>query len=390
MVSLMGTLGQWLPGGTAKPREHKGFNGTMFAIDGMLRPVWSSRNYATYARDGMMRNAVAYRCIRMIAEAASSVKLVATHGRDPVVDHGLLELLRRPAPGMTSADLFERWYGTLLVSGNVYLNAVANGGQIKELHLLRPDRVSVVSGRDGWPDGFEYTIDGRKTVFNSEVVGGVSDVLHVKLFHPADDHYGLSPVEAAANAIDIHNTATLWNKALLDNAARPSGALVYSAGGQLSGEQFDRLKEELEQSFQGARNAGRPMLLEGGLDWKAMSLTPRDMDFIEAKNAAAREIALAMGVPPMLLGIPGDNTYANYQEANRSFWRQTVLPLVERSARALSTWLEPAWDEVVELKPDIEAIEALQPEREALWRRVEQASFLSDDEKRAAVGYGER
>lgn len=388
MASIMEHLGSLLPGRTIVPGEKKMSPGALFAIDGLARPAWSSRNYATYAREGMMRNAVAYRCIRMIAEAASSVRLVACQGLDPVPEHGLLDLLRRPAPDVTSADLFERWYGTLLVSGNVYLHAVAADGQISELHLLRPDRVSIVPGHDGWPTGYEYTIDGRKTVFDGDAIDGVNRVLHVKLFHPADDHYGLSPVEAAANAIDIHNTATLWNKALLDNAARPSGALVYNAGGHLSGEQFDRLREELEQSFQGARNAGRPMLLEGGLDWKAMSLSPRDMDFIEAKNAAAREIALAMGVPPMLLGIPGDNTYANYQEANRSFWRQTVLPLVNRTARSISTWLEPAWDEVVELKPDIEAIEALQPEREALWRRIEQASFLSDDEKRAAVGYG--
>lgn len=389
MVSLIEHLGRWLPGRTVVPDETKHAGGTVFAIDGLSRPAWSSRNYMSYAREGMMQNAVAYRCIRMIAEAASSVKLVAAQGLEPVAEHGLVELLRRPAPGMTSADLFERWYGTLLVSGNVYLNAIASGGQVRELHLLRPDRVSIVPGRDGWPSGYEYMIDGRKTLLDGDVVTGVSEVLHVKLFHPADDHYGLSPVAAASNAIDIHNTATLWNKALLDNAARPSGALVYSTAGQLSGEQFDRLKEELEQSFQGARNAGRPLLLEGGLDWKAMSLSPRDMDFIEAKNAAARDIALAMGVPPMLLGIPGDNTYANYQEANRSFWRQTVLPLVDRSARALSTWLEPVWDDVVELKPDIDAIEALQPEREALWRRIEQASFLSDEEKRAAVGYGE-
>ena len=389
MASLMEHLGSWLPGRTVVPGETKNLTSTMFAIDGLSRPHWSGRNYASYAREGMMRNAVAYRCIRMIAEAASSVKLVAVQGLEPVTEHPLLELLRRPAPGMTGADLFERWYGTLLVSGNVYLSAIAAGGEIRELHLLRPDRVAVVPGRDGWPAGYEYSIDGRTTRLQGEVTGGVAQVLHVKLFHPADDHYGLSPVEAAANAIDIHNTATLWNKALLDNAARPSGALVYTAGGHLSPDQFDRLKEELEQSFQGARNAGRPMLLEGGLDWKAMSLSPRDMDFIEAKNAAAREIALAMGVPPMLLGIPGDNTYANYQEANRSFWRQTVLPLVDRSARALSTWLEPAWAEVVELRPDIDTIDALQPEREALWRRIEAASFLSDAEKRSAVGYGE-
>jgi HK97 family phage portal protein len=123
----------------------------------------------------------------------------------------------------------------------------------------------------------------------------------MRLFHPLDDHYGFSPIEAAATAIDLHNQASKWNKALLDNAARPSGALVYSAReGRLSPEQFERLKAELQEGFQGAKNAGRPLLLEGGLDWKPLSLSPKDMDFIEAKHAAAREIALALGVPPML------------------------------------------------------------------------------------------
>ena len=105
-------------------------------------------------------------------------------------------------------------------------------------------------------------------------------------------------------------------------------------------------------------------------------------------DAAAREIALALGVPPMLLGIPGDNTYANYQEATRSFWRQSVLPLVDRTAKALSGWLAPAWGEGLVLKADLDQVEALSPEREALWARLEAASFLTVDEKRAAVGYG--
>jgi hypothetical protein len=215
----------------------------------------------------------------------------------------------------------------------------------------------------------------------------VPRILHQKLFHPLSDHYGLSPIEPAASAIDIHNTASRWNKALLDNSARPSGALVYTAGGELSPEQFARLKTELSDSFQGARNAGRPLLLEGGLDWKAMSLSPRDLDFIESKHAAAREIALAFGVPPMLLAIPGDTTYSNYQEAQRAFWRQTVIPLALRLARALSRWLGPAWDETLELRPDLDDVPALADEREALWARIDKASFLTRAEKRAAVGY---
>ena len=191
----------------------------------------------------------------------------------------------------------------------------------------------------------------------------------------------------------------------------------------MTAEQFERLKAELEQGFVGANKAGRPLLLEGGLDWKPLSLSPKDMDFIEAKNSAAREIALALGVPPMLLGIPGDNTYSNYQEAQRAFWRQTVLPLVNRTATALARWLAPAFETfdvpggrlpggeslganervppsaipdassnfssgALELKPDLDQVEALSSEREALWARLERTTFLTADEKRAAVGYG--
>jgi HK97 family phage portal protein len=212
-------------------------------------------------------------------------------------------------------------------------------------------------------------------------------VLHLKLFHPLDDHDGLSPLEAAQMSLDIHNAASRWNKSLLDNAARPSGALVYSAAsGNLSADQFERLKRELEEGFQGALNAGRPMVLEGGLDWKAIAMSPKDMDFIEAKNIAAREIALAFGVPPMLLGIPGDNTYANYAEAHRSLWRQTVVPLVARLAAALEHWLMPAFAAPFQLAPDFDGIEALSEDRASLWKRVTDADFLSDEEKRRLVG----
>jgi HK97 family phage portal protein len=129
------------------------------------------------------------------------------------------------------------------------------------------------------------------------------------------------------------------------------------------------------------------LLLEGGLDWKAMALSPKDMDFMEARNGAARDIALAFGVPPMLLGIPGDATYANYQEANRAFWRLTVLPLAGRMARAMTGFVAPAYGQGLRLWYDADRVEGLSAERDALWARVGAAAFLSDDEKREAVGY---
>jgi HK97 family phage portal protein len=207
--------------------------------------------------------------------------------------------------------------------------------------------------------------------------------------HPTDDHYGLAPLEAAAVAVDTHNAAARWNKALLDNAARPSGALVYAGpeGAVLADDQFQRLKSELENTYAGASNAGRPLLLEGGLDWKPMSLSPKDMDFMEAKHTAAREIALAFGVPPQLLGIPGDNTYSNYQEANRVFFRATVLPFANRVGAALANWLGPAFG-ATRMIVDADQVDALSVDRAALWGRVTDAPFLTLNEKRAAVGYG--
>jgi len=274
-----------------------------------------------------------------------------------------------------------------MVSGNAYVEAVSVDASPRELYALRPDRMRVVPGPDGWPAAYDYAV-GTETVRFRQDADGASPILHLTLFNPTDDHYGLSPMEAAAVALDIHNAAGAWNKALLDNAARPSGALVFAgaAGAALTDAQFERLKGELEANYQGAGNAGRPLLLDGGLDWKPLSLSPKDMDFIEAKNAAAREIALAFGVPPLLIGLPGDNTHANYAEANRAVYRQTVIPLVKRTAEALAQWFAPG--ESLVLAPDLDAIEALASERESLWRRVAAADFLSEDEKREAVGYG--
>ena len=339
------------------------------------QPVWSPRDVASFAREGFAKNPVVYRAVRMIAETAASVPLYLFDGEDEIDKHPLLDLLARPNAMQCGPDLLEAWYGHLIVAGNAYLEAVTVEGAVRELHALRPDRMKVVPGGDGWPEAYEYSVAGQTVRFDQDGVGAVRPILHMALFHPLNDHYGMSPLEPAAVGVDLHNASGAWNKALLDNSACPSGALVYTAkDGQLSPEQYERLKTELEDSFQGAQNAGRPLLLEGGLDWKAMAFSPKDMDFISAKHVAAREVALALGVPPMLLGIPGDNTYANYAEANRSFWRQTVLPLVKRTGKAFSAWLGPAFADLdspmdvpsLQLTPDLDAVEALSTEREAL------------------------
>ena len=153
----------------------------------------------------------------------------------------------------------------------------------------------------------------------------------------------------------------------------------------LTNDQFERLKAELHGAYSGEGNAGRPMLLEGGLKWQSLSLTPADMDFAELKAAAARDIALAFGVPPMLLGLPGDNTYANYREANRALWRLTLLPLAGKILSGLSEGLQP-WFPGLALAVDLDRVPALAEDRERLWAQLTAADFLSGAEKRALLG----
>ncbi|WP_404290791.1 phage portal protein [Microvirga sp. RSM25] len=351
------------------------------------RAVWTPRDYAALSREGFQKNAIVHRAVRLVSEAAATLPLVLKSEGREITAHPLLALLSRPNAREGGQRFLESLYGHLMVSGNAYVEAVSLDGAPHELYVLRPDRMRVVPDADGWPAAYDYAVGTQNVRFAIREDEALAPILHLTLFHPVDDHYGLSPMEAAAIALDIHNAAGAWNKALLDNAARPSGALVVG-GATLTDAQFDRLKGELEVNYQGAGNAGRPLLLEGGLDWRPLSLSPKDMDFVESKAAAAREIALAFGVPPLLLGLPGDSTHANYAEANRAFYRQTVIPLVKRTAESLSHWLAPAFGETLRLEPDLDAIEALADERESLWRRVTAAAFLSDDEKREAVGYG--
>ncbi|NDW47604.1 phage portal protein [Ruegeria sp. PrR005] len=370
--------------GAEAPEVKASAAGPVVAWHNAGRVAWSPRDTASLTRTGFAGNPVGFRSVKLIAEAAAALPLVLQDHCQRYEIHPMLSLVRRPNAAQGRAELMEALFGQLLLTGNAYVEAVAGeAGLPLELHVLRSDRMSVVPGTDGWPVAYTYTVGAKTHRFDTD------SICHIKAFHPQDDHYGFSPMQAAAMAVDVHNAASRWSKSLLDNAARPSGALVWKGSdgqGVMAEDQFRRLSDEIEANFQGARNAGRPMVLEGGLDWKPMGFSPSDMEFQKTKEAAAREIALAFGVPPMLLGIQGDATYSNYQEANRAFYRLTVLPLVTRVVASLSEWLSGFAGEALALKPDLDQVPALAAERDAQWARVTAADFLSPAEKRAILG----
>lgn len=358
---------------------------------GLRQAVWTERDFVKLAKEGYTINPIVNAAVQRRAEAVASIPVIARVNGDEVDDHPALQLLSRPNPEMTKMEFVESLHSSLIMGGNAYIERVGVRA-VREMWNLRTDRMKILTGRNGWPSAYEYEVAGRTKTWPVGASILDSEVLHFRDYNPLSDDYGLGDMEPAAYAIDVHNESTRWVKALLDNAARPSGAFVHTPseanGSALGEEQFQNLKKELEETYAGARGSGKPMLLEGGLSWQEMGVSPREMDFLMTRQQMSREIALAFKTPPMVLGIPGDNTYSNYKEANAAFYRTTVIPDAIRVYARIGQWLGRAMgEEGLTLTPDLDEIPALAEERAAVWEKLEGASFLSEEEKREAAGY---
>jgi HK97 family phage portal protein len=208
----------------AAPQAKASRTAHLIALESGGRARWTPRDYAALAREGYMTNAIVHRAVKLVAESAASVPYLAYEGDAAREPHPLTALLAKPNPRQERAAFLEAVCAHLLLAGNAYIEAVTLDGVVRELYALRPDRMRVAPGPDGWPEAYEYAVAGRTLRFEQNAPNPVSTVppiLHLAQFHPLDDHYGLSSIEPAAVAIDIHNAAAKWNKALLDNAARP-------------------------------------------------------------------------------------------------------------------------------------------------------------------------
>lgn len=348
--------------------------------------VWSNRDYKAFAAEGYQKNVIAYQSINKVAEAVASIEWEVWKGDKQLSESPLLDLLAKPNPMQSGQVFMTNKVAYLMIAGNAYDEQVTVGGTPRELYTLRPDRMKITPSRFGFPLSYTYELNGRKVVFEVDPNTLESDINHTKLFNPLDDWYGMAPIEAGAYAVDQHNESMTWIQSLLQNSARPSGALVTSDKEILGEEAFNRLKKQTDEQYSGARNAGRPMLLEGGLKWEQMGLSPADMSILETKYSAARDISLAYGVPPQLLGIKGDNTYANYAEARLAFWEDTALPLVKFIGADLTNWLGPQFGDV-ELRANFDKVPAIVDKRSTLWKMADNSDDLTINERRELKGY---
>lgn len=362
---------------------------SMIAYHHTNKPVWTPRRFDRLSQEGYQKNVIVYRCVNLIARGIASVPWRLYDRKGELLNHPILDLLHQPNPMQGGSAFMEQVASYLLLAGNSYIEAVNRESPEKaEFYTLRPDRIKIIPSLNGLPKGYEYTVADQKTIIPHTSSQGGSSVLHLKMFNPLNDWYGQSPLEAAAASIDQHNAVASHNLSLLQNGGRPTGALLVR-NRNLTQEQRETLRSDMTSLYEGERNAGRVMVLEGEFQWQELGLSPKDLDFIEGKNLSAREITQAFNVPPLLVGVPGDSTYANYQEARYHLWEDTILPILDYIVDEFNRWFVSSFGENLKLSYDIDAIPALASRREDAWAKISAANFLTINEKRRAVGYGE-
>ena len=379
---------------TGKPEKKQSNMMGYFGVDTNEHKQYK---YDDLAKEGYLKNAIVYRCVNEISKGASSVPLLLKNGDNIVEDHELLTLLDRPNPLQSYSEFFNSLFGYVLLSGNAYILKIGSeNGAPKELHQLRPDRINIKGSGNTIPDVYEYRVNGQiKTSYKVDQVDGYSEVKHIKLWNPLDDYYGLSPMSAAAVEIDQFNMSSKHNVNLLNNGARPSGAIIFKPQDDsgfavnLSESQRQQLLTDMNNRFAGSSNAGRPMLLEGDFDWKEMGLSPKDMDFHQLKNMAATDIALCFGVPSQLVGVPDSQTYSNVAEARLALYEETIIPHLRKIQSDLNEWLVPMFDSRLKLEFDIDSIPALSERRKRIYENVSLAvreGIMSRNEARKQLG----
>lgn len=372
-------------------------NNSMVGYFGIGANKGKQYNYEDLAREGYLKNAIVYRCVNEIAKGGSSVDFLLKLEDEVLEYHPMIDLLMRPNPVQSCNEFFQALIGYLLLSGNAYIHKTGGSdGMPKELHLLRPDRMRIIGSNTNIPDRYEYVINGKvSAVYPVDPISGASDIKHIKLWNPLDDFYGCSPLTAAAVEIDQHNLASEHNINLLNNGARPSGAIIFKPKDDqgynvnLTETQRQQLLTDMNNRFAGAGNAGRPMLLEGDFDWKEMGLSPKDMDFISLKHMSATEIALCFGVPSQLVGVPDAQTYANVSEARLSLYEETIIPHLKLIESDLNEWLVPQYDDRLYFCFDYDNIPALAERTKRIYENVASAvreGIMTRNEAREKLG----
>jgi len=360
---------------------------------GYNQASWTPKDYENFAKETYLKNVIAYRCIDELDTSIASVPWgifteTKSGRKEQIKENDLVELIKRPNPEESWCFVILKLSAYLIMSGNSFIRQIRplSGPNItipQEFWVLRPDRVKILKNM-GFLDGYQYTVEGREQSWYVDKITGKCEVLQLKTFNPIDDWWGASVTEPIAREIDTSNEMAEWNKKILENEGRPG--MIITVNGSLDDDAFERLTKQLDERA-GPNGAGKNLILEGegGIDAKPYGWSPMDLDFIEGGREIARRICNGYKVPPQLIGIPGDNKYANYQEARYHFYEGPVNWYLNYIKGELNNWLFERGEKIF-LDFIMDNVPALAPKRDRLWKRANESGFLTINEKREMVG----
>ena len=289
-------------------------------------------------RSSMQMTAV-YSCVRILSEAVAGLPLhfyryTDNGGKEKAADHPLYFLLHdEPNPEMTSFVFRETLMTHLLLWGNAYSQIIRNGrGEVIALYPLMPDRMNVERDSKGQLY-YEYTVsmDDAPTVKGSTVVLPPTEVLHIPGLG-FDGLVGYSPIAMAKNAIGMAIACEEYGAKFFANGAQPSGVLEHP--GTLKDP--SRVRESWQSTFGGSHNANKVAVLEEGMKYTPISISPEQAQFLETRKFQINEIARIFRVPPHMVGDLEKSSFSNIEQQSLEFVKYTLDPWVSRWEQSMA------------------------------------------------------
>jgi HK97 family phage portal protein len=283
--------------------------------------------------DQAMRIADVFACVRLLSDTAASIPLVAyrrtTDGRERYTGR-VSDLLTRPAPGYTQANLIGQIAAHLALYGNAYIGKFRDSaGRVEQLALLHPERVApeLKNGR------LIFTVTGGA---GEQTVVGTEDVIPVRALG-TDGISGLSPIRQCQMALGLAEGMGEFANAFVRNGARPSGMLVLK-GAHVSANQQSGMKQVIDANWKGVRNAHKVAVITGDVEWQPLGIPADDLQFVEQRHLSTAEVARIFRVPPWMIGASaGDSlTYSNTEQQSLSFVMWSVRPMLVAIEQAIT------------------------------------------------------
>jgi len=385
--------------------------------------VWNPENDDTYINEGYRANATIYAIVNLINKAAGTIplcvyeiknenelkkyKAITSSGYDASLIHKtnihrknalvelddteLHQLLARPNPSQS----YNSWLSEIIafgkLTGNRYIYGIkpetgANQNRYRELYVLPSQNVEIQSGGIMQPVK-EYTLS-----YNGTYRMPADCVCHIKdvnlYYDGTGSHlYGMSPLKAGLRSMDSNNEALSTGKKYLQN--QMARGILMSEEGDLNEVQAMQLKDKFRESYQGSKNAGDVIITPKKLSWVNFGLPASDLSLIEQYNGTIKDLCNIYNVPVQLLNNTDSTTYNNMKEAKKALYQNAVIPELNKIKDELNRWLTPQYGERLYIDFDYSVIPELQEETEKVVAQMTQAWWLTPNEKRAAMNYGQ-